>query len=407
MPDKQNDNKFMAMLERRGIVRKTGSEVEDNKSIADPSGSQARPDADLRAMFGSPESDAPKVTPAARQPVPGLSTPLTPGERPPQVEREQIPPLHGQPIQVRPVERSEPVQAQAADIPAAESARLPEVLRVEPIIPPDIPRVEPPQLPDIPKVEPLKPMDIIIEDMPGLVDITKDEPTRPADIPDIDRPQYKEMPKVEPPMPLDIIKAAPLMFQDIPRAEPPMPVDMPRPDLLSPGFEFAEESISRERPLAATGEIDVPETPQQPSVEDYTDRYLDIDELYDVLSLPSKRTDTIFLVEEYIKTLPDSLPDDSRREIVRRIVSASGFDYDLLMGDGVLRVKMLKDYAERFARQTDEYIASRQAELDDLDQQIMRIRRLIEIRKGLHKKQFFAIEAEAQRLKEILTFISG
>jgi len=32
---------------------------------------------------------------------------------------------------------------------------------------------------------------------------------------------------------------------------------------------------------------------------------------------------------------------------------------------------------------------------------------LSESRKGLHKKQFFAIEAEAQRLKDILTFISG
>jgi len=37
----------------------------------------------------------------------------------------------------------------------------------------------------------------------------------------------------------------------------------------------------------------------------------------------------------------------------------------------------------------------------------MRTHRLVENRKELHKKQFFSIEAEAQRLKEILTFISG
>jgi len=72
-----------------------------------------------------------------------------------------------------------------------------------------------------------------------------------------------------------------------------------------------------------------------------------------------------------------------------------------------LRVKMLKEYAERFARHTDDYIAARQNELDELDQQILRIRRLIENRRDLHKKQFYSIEAEAQRLKEILTFISG
>ena len=77
------------------------------------------------------------------------------------------------------------------------------------------------------------------------------------------------------------------------------------------------------------------------------------------------------------------------------------------MGDGVLRVKMLKEYAERFAQHTEDYIAARQAELDELDQQILRNKRLIENRRELHKKQFFSIEAEAQRLKEILTFISG
>jgi len=146
--------------------------------------------------------------------------------------------------------------------------------------------------------------------------------------------------------------------------------------------------------------------PEPPHV-DNTERYLDIDELYEALSLKSKRTDTIYLVEEYIKSLPDSLPDESRREIVRKIIAASGFEYDLLMGDGVLRVKLLKEYAEKFAQHTDSYVAARNNELAELEQQNLRIKKLIENRRELHKKQFFAIEAEAQRLKEILTFITG
>lgn len=145
----------------------------------------------------------------------------------------------------------------------------------------------------------------------------------------------------------------------------------------------------------------------EPRPENYTDRYLNVDELYDALALRSKKTDTIYLIEDYLQTIPGSLPDSQRREIVAKLLAASGFDFDLLMGDGVLRVKMLKEYAERFARHTDDYIAARQAELDELDQQMMRTRRLIENRKELHKKQFYTIEGEAQRLKEILTFISG
>jgi len=141
--------------------------------------------------------------------------------------------------------------------------------------------------------------------------------------------------------------------------------------------------------------------------DSYTDRYLSIEELYDALSLRSRKQETIYLIEEYLQTLPDALPDTARRDIVGKLLAASGFDYDLLMGDGVLRVKMLKEYAERFAEHTDDYIASRQAEVDEYEQHISRIRQLINNRRELHKKQFYTIEAEAQRLKEILTFISG
>ena len=141
--------------------------------------------------------------------------------------------------------------------------------------------------------------------------------------------------------------------------------------------------------------------------DNYTEKYLNIEELYDALSLKSKKTDSIYLIEEYLETLPAALPDSTRREIVGKLLAASGFDYDLLMGDGVLRVKMLKEYAERFAQHTDDFIASRQADVDEYEQHILRIRQLIEDRRELHKKQFYTIEAEAQRLKEILTFISG
>jgi len=184
-----------------------------------------------------------------------------------------------------------------------------------------------------------------------------------------------------------------------PRPAPPRPA--PPTESLNP-FRNERESVPMEKPGT-----EPTHTPQRPHVENYTDRYLSINELYDALALRPRKTDSVYLIEEYLKTLPDSLPDSSRREIVNKIITASGFDYDLLMGDGVLRVKMLKEYAERFARHTDDYVAARNAELEALEQQIQRTRKLIDNRKDLHKKQFFTIEAEAQRLKEILTFISG
>ena len=162
------------------------------------------------------------------------------------------------------------------------------------------------------------------------------------------------------------------------------------------------DSLLNEPPVAEPSANEMATRP-----DNYTEKYLNIEELYDALSLKSKKTDTIYLIEEYLETLPAALPDATRRDIVGKLLAASGFDYDLLMGDGVLRVKMLKEYAERFAQHTDDFIASRQAEIDEYEQQILRLRQLVDNRRELHKKQFYTIEAEAQRLKEILTFISG
>jgi len=312
MPDKQNDNKFMAMLERKGIVRKAGSD--DDQIETDSAAAQTLNDSDLRYLIDPPNDEPAKVTPAARQPIPGLSNPIIPGDK--------------------------PQQTQHPSYPDGEEAGQPTV------------RLE--------------------REYAVTAELSENERSFPENTGALDESQKPTR-----------------AFGGITGTEP---------------FSDDDSAIGG---LAVAPAEQVARTPEPPIAENYADRYLDIDELYEVLSLKSKRTDTIYLIEEYIKTLPESLPDASRREIIGKIIAASGFDYDLLMGDGILRVKMLKEYAERFARYTDEYVAARNAELNELEQQSLRIRRLIENRRDLHKKQFFAIEAEAQRLKDILTFISG
>jgi len=307
MPEKRNENKIMAMLERSGVLRKVGSE--DGSLETDDA--SMRGGSDIKPLFETPD-DQIKVTPAARQPVPGMPSPVFPSDKP----DEAVPP-----------------QPRVRE--GAESERI--------------------AIEESPMHEP--------EDFE-----TSPEPPRPA---------------YSPP--------------------PPTPLAPQKPASSFGGLNIFRNGSSPEEASAASSAT----AERGPQPENYTDRYLNTEELYDALALKSRKTESIYLIEEYLQTLPGSLPDTSRRDIVSKLIAASGFDYDLLMGDGVLRVKMLKEYAERFARHTDDYIAARQAELDELDQQILRTRRLIENRKELHKKQFFSIEAEAQRLKEILTFISG
>ena len=343
MPDKQNDNKFMAMLERRGIVRKAGSE--DDPPETDTTGTSERPDADEFAALGSNPGNTVRVTPASHQPIPGISNPILPGERSPSIEHEQLK-----------REQPQPMEFKVVDPPKAQQHPLDyETLKAERL---------------------------------WLAEAAKAEQPKSAVMPDPELPKNIETPKAEQLWTAGAVSPAP----------------------YSGSFYSVTDSIKRGIPVTETSVTNVakePDYPKQPTIEDYTNKYMEIEDLYDVLSLKAKKTDTIYLIEEYLKSLPETLPDESRREIVSKIVLASGFDYDLLMGDGVLRVKVLKEYAERFSQHTDDYVAARQAELEELDKQILRIREMIEDRRDLHKKQFFAIEAEAQRLKDILTFISG
>lgn len=143
-----------------------------------------------------------------------------------------------------------------------------------------------------------------------------------------------------------------------------------------------------------------------PTVTTDTDRFMDVEEIYRALNIKTGGTDTIYLVEEYMRTLPDSLPAESRRAIIMKIVAASGFDFDKLLNDGIDRVTKLNEYAATFAQQTDKIVARHNSELDALEKQIQRVRELIGERKNLHKRQFLTIENEAQRLKEVLDFIT-
>jgi len=320
MPDKKNKSKIKSILERGGLIRETVSEDSYGQEIINPS---FRNESDIKPIFDVPETPV-KVTPAARQPVPGMINPVFPTDTETDTEYERI-------REVETPEYERMIAEETEQYSTYDESYEPEEV-VQPAPPPPAPPPAPVPLP----VPPEPPAPQRSSSMFGGLNLFKNGNNTPDD--------------------------------------PPAP----------PAVQSRE-----------------------PQPENYTDRFLNTEELYEALALRSKKTDSVYLIEEYLKTLPDSLPDAQRREIVNKLISASGFDYDLLMGDGVLRVKMLKEYAERFARHTDDYIAARQSELEELDQQILRVRRLIENRRDLHKKQFFSIEAEAQRLKEILTFISG
>ncbi|MDR1669936.1 MAG: hypothetical protein LBR76_08260 [Oscillospiraceae bacterium] len=136
------------------------------------------------------------------------------------------------------------------------------------------------------------------------------------------------------------------------------------------------------------------------------DRYLDMDQLYGTFHMKTSGIDTIYLIESYISTLPETLPAELRRSIILKIINASGFDFDQLLNDGIDRVSQLNDYSAKFASRTEEIVERHNVEIDALERQIQQIREAINERKNLHKRQFLTIESEAQRLKDVLDFIT-
>jgi len=368
MPKKRNENKFFAMLERAGVVRRVES---DSGSSDSTSGSTPlHSNSDIKPIFDIP-ADRVKVTPAPRQTIPGMPAPVFPSDKnlDALIRRHTVSDKTSDAPERQPDTSSSVLDALDRQLKAVEH----DDVKPKAVVTPEISVIYEPESFEDEKKQPLH---------------------APVEIP-------APLPPPAPPPP--------------PPPAPPPPPPAPPPPAPSGGRNLFRRSYVPERepfePIVAPYiepqlEVEEVEEVERPP-ENYTDRFLDTEELYNALALRSKKTDSIYLIEEYLQTIPDSLPDAARREIVSKLLAASEFDYDLLMGDGVLRVKMLKEYAERFARYTDDYIAVRQLELDELEQQMSHTRRLIENRKELHKKQFFSIEAEAQRLKEILTFISG
>ena len=196
---------------------------------------------------------------------------------------------------------------------------------------------------------------------------------------------------------------APLLPASTPAYQTQPAADQSAYSQIAQSGGYEKKSLTAGSALSSLSDSFWDDTPAEPEP---VERYLEIEELYQMFQMQTSGVDTVYLLEEYIKTLPDSLPADLRRSIIVRIVHASGFDFDKLLSDGIDRVSRLNDYAAEFASRTDIIVTQQNETISELERQIELVRAVINERKNLHKKQFLSIENEAQRLKKILDFIT-
>ena len=115
----------------------------------------------------------------------------------------------------------------------------------------------------------------------------------------------------------------------------------------------------------------------------------------------------LYHIEDYVRTLPDMIPEASKRDIIAKIIVAANLDIKNMKNDAVKRMDILSEYAGNCSKSTDAYVFSRLDEVDKLQERIDRLREEIKIRHEMQEQQITAINNEMQRLKTIVSFLSG
>ena len=140
--------------------------------------------------------------------------------------------------------------------------------------------------------------------------------------------------------------------------------------------------------------------------ESDTDRFLDVSEILKDYIDGFCRDDTLCQFEDYVRTLPGMIPEQSRRDIVSKIMVAAGLDKEKLIGDGEKRMDILSEYARNFSANTDTFVFPRLDEIEKLEKRISELQSEIKSRHDLQEKQTAVLNNEMKRLETILTFLA-
>lgn len=173
-----------------------------------------------------------------------------------------------------------------------------------------------------------------------------------------------------------------------------------------------DESEIMEGNVAVTAEIrntgdnndtfDTPERVEKNPVEN-----LEIKEIFEKFGLETKETNTIYLIESFIKALPANLPADVKRQSIINLISASQLDIILLLKDGNKRLEVLNNYFEDFSNNVAEIIASNEKQIRKLNERIAYHNRIIEDKKKMQEAQKAEIEFEMQKIGNVIEFIEN
>lgn len=135
---------------------------------------------------------------------------------------------------------------------------------------------------------------------------------------------------------------------------------------------------------------------------------LSISEIYEQLNLSQLApTDTVFLLENLIKALPEDLPEFVKKTTINNIIKASGINLPKLLEDGHLRLHSLHEFSNSYTNTNTVEINALEAEINRLTAIMADYRQQIKHKETLMVEETNLIHTEQNRIQSILDFFNN
>ncbi len=132
---------------------------------------------------------------------------------------------------------------------------------------------------------------------------------------------------------------------------------------------------------------------------------MSLEEIYTLYGLgDSPVTETVFVLENLMKALPDELPEYVKKTTLNNILIASSMNLTQLLADGNNRYNSLDAYSHDYISQNENDIAALKKEIDKLSAMINDYHQQIKNKEYMVKEQISLIKLEEERLQNILGF---
>jgi predicted phage tail protein len=134
---------------------------------------------------------------------------------------------------------------------------------------------------------------------------------------------------------------------------------------------------------------------------------LPIKTIFEKFGLETKETSTVYLIENFMKALPNNLPADVKRQSIINLISASQLDITSLLKDGSRRLDVLNNYINDFSNNVAETIISNEKQIRKLNERIAYHNRIIEDKQNMRDAQKSEVAFEIQKIANIIDFIEN